>query len=139
MENLIIPSSIRKKIINHLSQILPEEGCGLLSGTGNIVRHHFSITNTLHNSKRFLMDGKEMLQAFDWMDNHGQVLLAIYHSHPSGPALPSQTDFREDYYPDVIKIIASNAPSHWELKGFIINNENYKDVPLIDIGGTNTK
>jgi proteasome lid subunit RPN8/RPN11 len=138
MENLVIPSSIRTKIINHISRILPEEGCGLLSGNGNNVRHHFTVTNTLHSSKRFLMDGKEMLKAFEWMEDHGQILLAIYHSHPSGPAKPSQTDFQEDYYTDVVKIIASNTPSHWLLKGFIINNEIYKEIPLIVIGDTNT-
>jgi proteasome lid subunit RPN8/RPN11 len=139
MENLIIPSSIRTKILNHVSRSLPEEGCGFLSGAGNLVRHHLPITNMLHSPKRFFLDGKEMLHAFEWIENHGQILLVIYHSHPSGPSHPSQTDMREDHYPDVVKIIASNATSQWELKGFIINNENYEEVPLIIFGDINIR
>jgi proteasome lid subunit RPN8/RPN11 len=139
MDNLIIPSSIRTKIITHVNRTLPEEGCGFLSGVGNRVRHHLPIINTLHSSKRFLLDGKEMLHAFEWIENHGQILLAIYHSHPSGPSHPSQTDLQEDHYPDVVKIIASNVSSQWELNGFIINNGNYEKVPLINIGSINNR
>jgi hypothetical protein len=46
---------------------------------------------------------------------------------------------QEDHYPDVVKIIASNISSQWELNGFIINNGNYEEVPLIIIGGINIR
>ena len=74
-----------------------------------------------------------MLMAFDWIEEHGQTLLAIYHSHPNGPSKPSQTDLNEDHYPDVVKIIVSNTTSKWELKGFIMNDEKYDEIPFIDI------
>jgi len=135
MDNLIIPISIQNKIIERAEQQSPQEACGLLSGTGNEIRHHFPITNTMHSLNRFLMDGKEMLTAFDWIEGHGQTLLAIYHSHPNGPSKPSQTDLNEDHYPDAVKIIVSNTTSKWELKGFIMNDEKYDEIPLLTTQG----
>lgn len=130
-DDLIIPSRIRLAVIDHVIQELPNEGCGLLSGKGNRVRHHIRIRNTLQSPSRFFLDGKELLRAFEWIENHGQVLLAIYHSHPSGPVRPSMTDLQEDHYPDVVKIIVSEAASQWELKGFIINDGKYEEIPLV--------
>ena len=130
MDSLIIPISIRKKILEQAEQQSPQEACGLLSGTGKRIRHHFPMTNTLHSTNRFLLDGKEMIMAFEWIEDHGQNLLAIYHSHPTGPSRPSQTDLNEDHYPEVVKIIVSNTTSKWELKGFIMNDEKYDEIPL---------
>lgn len=135
MDNLIIPISIRNKILACAEQQSPKEACGLLSGTGNRIRHHFPITNTMHSLNRFLMDGKEMLTAFDWIEEHGQTLLAIYHSHPNGPSKPSQTDLNADHYSDAVKIIVSNTTSKWELKGFIMNDEKYDEIPLLTTQG----
>lgn len=131
MDNLIIPPAIYKAIIDHTEHTLPEEGCGLLSGVGRLVQYHFPITNIRHEKTHFFMDGKEMLLAFEWMEANGQELLAIYHSHPRGPDHPSMTDLAEDHYPDVAKIIVSKQISQWVLKGFIINNAKYVEIPLI--------
>lgn len=131
MDNLIIPISIQSKIIERAKQLSPQEACGFLSGTGNRIRHHFPMTNTLHSTNRFLLDGKEMLMAFEWIEDHGQTCLAMYHSHPDGPSEPSQTDLNEDHYPDVVKIIVSNPTSKWVLKGFIMNVAKYDEIPLL--------
>ena len=89
MKSLILPVSIHSKIISNLEKHLPEEACGLITGKGNLARHHFSITNGLHSPYRFQMDGSEMLNVFEWSEKHDQMLLGIYHSHPNGPENPS--------------------------------------------------
>jgi len=129
--NLVLPFSIHAKILSNIEKHLPEEACGLLSGRGVQVRHHFTVTNMLHSPVRFQMGGSEMLKAFDWMEKHNQLLLAIYHSHPDGPDEPSQADFEEDYYPGVIKLIGSMAATKWVLKAFIMNNSGYLLIPIV--------
>ncbi len=131
MKKLILPVSIHSKIISNMERHLPEEACGLITGKGNLVRHHFSIINGLHSPYRFQMDGSEMLNVFEWMEKHDQMLLGIYHSHPNGPENPSLTDLEEDYYPDVIKLIGSKSLTQWDLKAYINNNSGYLQIPLV--------
>jgi proteasome lid subunit RPN8/RPN11 len=131
MKSLILPVSIHSKIISNMERHLPEEACGLITGKGNLARHHFSITNGLHSPYRFQMDGSEMLNVFEWSEKHDQVLLGIYHSHPNGPENPSLTDLEEDYYPDVIKLIGSKSSIQWELKAYININSGYLQIPLV--------
>ncbi len=131
IESLIIPIKIIQLMKAQSEAGLPEEVCGLLSGTGKAVQRQFSITNTLHSSSKFNMDGNEMLSSFNWMEEHSQDLMAIYHSHPSGPITPSETDLAEDFYPGVIKIIVSKVICDWQIKGFIIKDAVYREFPLI--------
>jgi proteasome lid subunit RPN8/RPN11 len=37
------------------------------------------------------------------------MLIAIFHSHPHGPAEPSKTDIERAYYPEVAHLIVSLA------------------------------
>ena len=111
---------------------LPEEACGLITGKGNLARHHFSITNGLHSPYRFQMDGSEMLNVFEWTEKHDQMLLGIYHSHPNGPENPSLTDLEEDYYPDVIKLIGSKIIYPMGIKSIFNQNlSGYLQIPLV--------
>ena len=43
------------------------------------------------------------------MEAEGLELIAIYHSHPDGPARPSATDVANAYYPDTVQLIISLA------------------------------
>jgi [CysO sulfur-carrier protein]-S-L-cysteine hydrolase len=131
MKSLNLPFSIHSKIISNMEKHLPEEACGLITGKGNIVRHHFPITNSLHSRFRFQMDGNEMLRVFEWMENHDQILLGIYHSHPNGPENPSSTDLEEDYYPGVIKLVGSKMKTQWVLRAYHQNLSGYIQIPLV--------
>ena len=130
-ESLILPVSIHTKIISNIEKHLPEEACGLITGKGNLARHHFPISNQLHSPYKFQMNGSEMLNVFEWAENHNQILIGIYHSHPNGPECPSPTDLEEDYYPDVIKLIGFMISNKWELRAFRQNNSGYIQTPLV--------
>jgi proteasome lid subunit RPN8/RPN11 len=130
---IFLPAYIQNKIMEQMEKCEPEEACGLLSGTGDIIMKDLEITNILHQSDKFKMDGKEMLGAFSWMEQNCQELLAIYHSHPLGPAEPSETDINEDYYPEVVKIIGYKHSDRWVINGFIISNAKYVQIPILII------
>lgn len=131
IQSLILPVSIHTKIISNMEKHLPEEACGLITGKGNLARHHFPITNQLHSPYKFQMNGSEMLNVFEWAEKHNQILIGIYHSHPNGPECPSPTDLEEDYYPDVIKLIGFMISNKWELRAFRKNNSGYIQTPLV--------
>ena len=85
--------------------------CGLLAGTAldgvGQVKIAIPVSNALHSPVRFRMAAEEQLAAFLHIEELGFELLAIYHSHPHGPASPSSTDLAEAFYPEALTLIWS--------------------------------
>lgn len=54
---------------------------------------------------RFLMDETAVSQALRSFRQRGLTLIAIYHSHPRGPAHPSALDIKTCLYPDCFTLI----------------------------------
>ena len=108
----------------HAVQMIPEEACGLLGGRDQEgscqVETVIPATNVLHSPVRYRMDPREQLQAFDNLDSRGLDLVGIYHSHPSGPDVPSPTDITEAYYPAVVYLILSRTEDDWNCLAFQI-------------------
>ncbi|MGI9252811.1 MAG: M67 family metallopeptidase [Thermomicrobiales bacterium] len=99
------------EIERHLRAALPNEGCGLLAGNRGdrgalTANRFFPGTNVDASPTRYTMSPTEVLWAIEQMDFARQQLLAIVHSHPDGPATPSQTDLREFRYPEALMVIA---------------------------------
>uniref|UniRef100_A0A7C4PNI5 M67 family peptidase n=1 Tax=Anaerolinea thermolimosa TaxID=229919 RepID=A0A7C4PNI5_9CHLR len=112
-----------QQMINHATQTLPEEACGLIGGVAGEARLVIPVTNSLHSAVRFRMEPHEQLRAFQRFETEGLELLAIYHSHPTGPPAPSETDRAEFSYPGVAYVILSGAPSGWQWNAFQLDHE----------------
>ncbi len=119
----------------HVQACLPQEACGLLAGTSNVVREVVPVTNQLQSPVRFRMDPLEQLSAFDWMETRGLELLGIFHSHPAGPDRPSETDIAEAAY-QVVHVIWSRTAGLWKAKGYWIEDGRLSDVELYSAAGT---
>ena len=118
-------------ILNHAREGFPDEVCGLLAGSEGAVLRCFRISNTDKSSVSYMMEPSEQFQAFKQMRKEGMELIAIYHSHPTSTAYPSQTDVRLAYYQEAVYIIVSmqraGAP---EIRGFRIIDGNISEVVL---------
>ena len=78
------------------------------------------------------MDPAETIQAMKTMRNEESELFAIYHSHPSSPAIPSKTDIEKAGYPDALYLIVSlNTTGVIEIKGYKIQQDSVTPVDLI--------
>jgi proteasome lid subunit RPN8/RPN11 len=104
------------------------EVCGLLAGRGNESTRVFAITNDLNSANRFAMNLKQQVEAFIAIENAGDTLLAIYHSHPNGPARPSTTDLAETHYPGVAHLIWSRLDNDWVCKAFLLDGGQIVDL-----------
>jgi [CysO sulfur-carrier protein]-S-L-cysteine hydrolase len=98
-----------RQLVAQAQAAFPIEACGLLAGENGRVRRLYPITNVLHSPSAYLMDARQQVEAMLQMEAHGWELLAIYHSHPHGPAEPSASDIAQAYYPDALYLILSLA------------------------------
>lgn len=134
LTQLRLKSSQLESMRTHVEACLPLEGCGLLIGKGGVVQQVILVRNEAVSPVRFRMDPREQLHAFDRMDAEGLDLLAIFHSHPAGPAMPSVTDIAEAAY-RVVYIVWSREHGIWQASGFWIDQGRISEVKLYAAGG----
>ena len=132
LKNLRIDKEIFTAILAHLQAVYPQEGCGLLAGLDGQVSHWYAVENSLHSPVAYHMEPTQQLQAMLAAEEESLTLLGVCHSHPTGPARPSQTDIKQAYYPDFVQIIVSLQnrvqPS---VRGFYIVDGQVNEIPLL--------
>jgi proteasome lid subunit RPN8/RPN11 len=105
---LTIERPFLNQILNHLQACYPQEGCGLVAGDdAGWVTAVYPIHNSLQSPIAYKMDPKQQLSAMLDLEAKGWQLLAIYHSHPKGPEVPSNSDIQQAFYPEALTIIVS--------------------------------
>ena len=114
-----LPPELAKQIISHARAGYPEEVCGLISGRDGVAvavhpGHNVSATPRI----TFELDVETLAKQVEF-EEAGLELVAIYHSHPRGPAFPSETDVKAAAYPDAVYLICSLAdPDHPALHAY---------------------
>jgi len=116
-------------MILHVNSFAPLEACGLLAGKDSTVKKIFMVKNQAGSEVRYAMDPIEQLNAFEQIESDGLDLLGIFHSHPAGPEIVSQTDIAEAYY-SVVYIVLSRKDDQWNTRGFWIENGAFHEVDL---------
>ena len=67
------------------------------------------VENAKASSSEYEMDPAELIRVWRELRKIGEQLVAIYHSHPSGPAELSKRDIEHAYYPEAAHLIVSLA------------------------------
>jgi len=116
----------------HLEKCLPFEGCGLFAGRGRLVTEVHRIRNVLRSTTRFQMDPREQVRILFDFEQSGLDLLGIYHSHPSGPPIPSVVDRREAAYPGAVHLICSQSDDGWTCQAFTIDERGSVSIAAIE-------
>jgi proteasome lid subunit RPN8/RPN11 len=132
---LILSTLHYQHMLDHLLSCLPAEGCGMLGGRPGerICQAVLPVPNQLRSPVRFRMDPSAQLKAFYELEALGLELLAVFHSHPTGPDHPSPTDLGEFAYPGVLYLIWSPAPfdpQGWQCRAFHIGKGIYTALPI---------
>ena len=128
-----IPRKLTNQLL-HLAQISPTtEICGLIGGKNGAPTTCYPVSNIAENpEKRFLLNGKEQIDAMASMRDHGEKLFAIYHSHPTAAAEPSARDLEEAAYPEALYLIISlNTKGILEMRGFKIADKKATEIALL--------
>ncbi len=115
---LVLPRLLYRQMLEHVQTCLPEEACGILGGRGAEACMALAVENELHSPVKFRMRAVDQLRAFLAVEGAGLELVAIWHSHPRGPAFPSPTDLAEAYYPEALLLVWSpqdGQKAEWQM------------------------
>jgi [CysO sulfur-carrier protein]-S-L-cysteine hydrolase len=104
----IAPGLVRE-LVEHALADLPNECCGMISGSDGEATRVFRAANTEGSPFMYVMDPREQLRIMDEIEGSGEDLLAIYHSHTRSAAYPSRTDVELAFFPDTLYLIVSIA------------------------------
>jgi [CysO sulfur-carrier protein]-S-L-cysteine hydrolase len=120
-------------IAAHAQREQPFECCGLLLGTSDRVSQAWPATNLDHSPARFLIDPRDHFAALKAARAAGLRVVGAYHSHPSGPSVPSRTDLEEANDPELLHIIVSPGPreSVPAIRAFRLDQGNFHEVTLV--------
>ena len=118
------------QILEHLNRCLPEEACGLVGGAYEDVHTLYPVRNILHSPSGFIMDPQEQVNALLSIEEEGETLLAIYHSHPTGPQGMSSTDMEEHAYPEAAQLIFTPHSDKWRCSAFRIISEMWEEIDV---------
>jgi [CysO sulfur-carrier protein]-S-L-cysteine hydrolase len=126
-----IPRSIFDDIISQAYDERPCECCGLLGGRSWQVFSRYPLANkSPEPTKRYFAAPEDLFEAMRRMRSEGEDLVAIYHSHPRGPAYPSPTDIELAFYQEAVYLIIGLEPQV-EMRAFTINGQEVTEIQIL--------
>jgi [CysO sulfur-carrier protein]-S-L-cysteine hydrolase len=133
---LILPRVVAEMVLAHARAELPNEACGLLSGSAadGLVTTFHPARNLEASPLRYNVHPEDLVRITFAIDDAGEDLVAIFHSHTRSPAVPSPTDRRAAMYPDAVYLLASladaEAPPDASLRAWRIADGEVTEVAL---------
>lgn len=129
---LRIPRPIFEELIAHALAERPNECCGLLSGlivddVGEVRAIH-PLVNELQSPTEFASEPRGLFAAMKAMRASDTEILAVYHSHPTSPPVPSRRDLERNYSEQVINLIVGLAGPVPVLRGWWLTAESYREA-----------
>ncbi len=128
---LVMSQADYEAMVGHVRAHWPEEACGLLAGQAalRVVRQVYLIENIRHSPVEYEMHAVEQVRAMVEMEARDWELVGIFHSHPHGPPVPSETDVAQAYYPEAVYVIcAPDERGAWQARGFRIEAGKVTEV-----------
>jgi proteasome lid subunit RPN8/RPN11 len=133
---LQLPPAVAEELMRHARSELPNEACGLISGslpTGSASRF-YPARNVEASPLRYNVHPEDLVRITFEIEDAGEELVAIFHSHTRSAAIPSATDRRTAMYPDPFYLLASladpEAPPARALRAWRIYRGQAFEVPL---------
>ena len=118
------------EIVRHAVEDLPNECCGAVAVRDGRVTRTFRLQNVVASPYRFEI-GIDMFGVLEAIEEEGEELGAIYHSHPRTAAEPSLTDQAwSGQYPDAEWVIVGHVSSEPEVRSFRVTPDSVTEVPL---------
>ena len=119
------------ELVAHAREEVPNECCGMIGGSDGEAATLYRSINAEASPLRYSLDARDQFRIMEAMEERGEELVGIYHSHTASAAYPSQTDVNLASYPEAVYVIVSLAePASPDLRGFWIRDGQIDDAEL---------
>jgi [CysO sulfur-carrier protein]-S-L-cysteine hydrolase len=127
-----ISQALIDEMVAHAREDLPNECCGMIGGRDGEAASVVRVENAASSPLRYEMEPQAQYDALKQIEDAGEDLVGIYHSHTRSAAYPSQTDVNEAVrWPEQVYVIVSledgDAP---DVKGYSLKEMKIADVEL---------
>jgi proteasome lid subunit RPN8/RPN11 len=131
-----MPAELVQELVDHARAGAPNEACGILAGDrpaedGGMPTRLVPLRNAAASPYRYLIDAEEQLAVMLQIEDAGEVIWGIFHSHVASPAEPSATDVGLAFYPDAVYLICSLAAEEPVIRGWTIRDGRPSEVTLL--------
>lgn len=120
-------------LIAHAVADLPNECCGLLIGTADMVEEAMRARNALGSRTTFKVHPADHFAAIRRARAAGLTIVGAYHSHPNGPSAPSETDRARLTDPSMFHVIVSLAAGTRTVRAFQLVDRNFMPVEFVPV------
>lgn len=133
--SVALRASLHGALIDSSRAGIPNEACGLIAGDahaheGGRPTRFLPLPNAAGSPYRYLIDPRAQLAAMLDVDDRGEVVWGIFHSHVASPAAPSATDIGLAFYPDSLYVICSLASDPPGIRAWSIREGDVAEVLL---------
>ncbi len=112
---------------------LPNECCGLLIGTVDMVEDASRARNVKRSRTKFQVEPADHFAAIRRARAAGFEIIGAYHSHPSGPSGPSDIDRLRLTDPSMFHVIVSLAHGTRTVRAFRLMDGNFSPLELVSV------
>lgn len=122
-------------ITEHAILDAPNECCGFIAVKDDVVTRVLKAENEAHSPLRFEISGKALFDLITDIEDAGEELGGIYHSHTRSAPYPSQTDINfAAGWPGIEWLIVGVQDQQTEVKSYLIEGGQVSDVPVAIAG-----
>ena len=125
-----IPRSMLDRIVAQARDEAPNECCGMIAARDGTAITLHPARNAAASPLRYEIDGMEQYRIQSAIEDAGDDLGAIYHSHTRSAPLPSQTDINLAFYPDALYIIVGVAGEQADVRAWRIADGSVEEAGL---------
>ena len=125
-----IAQQVIDDMMAHAREDAPKECCGLLIGSRDATERSVRARNRDAGQTRYLIDPEDHFAAIHSARADNQRVIGAYHSHPTSPAIPSESDMAEaSGGADFLYVIVSLAKPEGEI--FAYRLKHGRVVPVL--------
>jgi proteasome lid subunit RPN8/RPN11 len=132
--HLLLPRQLYTAMLAQAKTEYPNECCGLLAGVQDAeqqilhARNSYPLVNeAASKTEYYAVDSLRL--ASKKMRQLGLDIVAVYHSHPTSPPVPSRTDLeRSEFYTHVVHFIISLQEPEPVMRGWWLSPQDYEEA-----------
>jgi len=121
------------RIVAHAVEDLPNECCGLLIGSADVVEDAARARNRKRSPTKFEVEPADHFQAIRRARSAGLQIVGAYHSHPNGPSDLSESDRARLTDPSMVQVIVSLADGARSVRAFRFVDRNFVPLELVPV------